>query len=154
MEKSLGCCHVSVKQRKSNLRSMRRSWIRCPLFVSERMFNRPKWVGVLSYFPVALANLARLASAVWSITWPVLRRGCRVEDQMFFNCLELSKWKLWWDLQWMYLRRGRQAMSGHRQDAVRGLSRWRQIRWSSAAGGVLSRVVGGVTGETRQERFR
>ena len=96
--------------------------MRCPLFVSERMFSRPKWTGVLSYFPVALADLARLASAVWSTTRPVLRRGRCVEGEMDFIGLELSKLKLRRDPRWMYLRQGRKALYGHRRVAGGGLS--------------------------------
>ena len=65
--------------------------MRCPLFVSEQMFNRTKWTEELSYFPVVLADLARLASAVWSTSRPMLRGGRRVEDQIDFILLELSK---------------------------------------------------------------
>ena len=61
---SLACCHVSVKQRKSNLELVRRSWTRCPLLESEGMFNSLKLIEVLSHLTELLANLIRLANTL------------------------------------------------------------------------------------------
>uniref|UniRef100_A0A3B3HXL0 Uncharacterized protein n=1 Tax=Oryzias latipes TaxID=8090 RepID=A0A3B3HXL0_ORYLA len=54
---SFGCCQVSVRHMKSNFRSTRKSWTRCPLLVSERMFSRPKLAVVLERL-AALVSLA------------------------------------------------------------------------------------------------
>ena len=75
-EKLFGCCHVLVKQNKSSLQSGRRSWMRCPLLVNEWMFSRPNLIVELLPVMEVLANRVRLASALWSKTWMVLRGGC------------------------------------------------------------------------------
>ena len=59
----MGCCHVSVRQRKSYLRSMRRSCSTCPLPERERMLNNPNLTSQCWLEELALADLTRLTSA-------------------------------------------------------------------------------------------
>lgn len=65
--------------------------MRFPLFVSERTFSRPKLTVMLSCLTGALADLARLASTLWSTTRPVSREGCREAAQIGVMGLELSE---------------------------------------------------------------
>lgn len=71
-EKSSGCCRVSVKQKKSNLWSVRRSWTGCPLFVSERMLSRRKLTQVLSDCVRVLGDLVNSPAR---ILWRAARGG-------------------------------------------------------------------------------
>ena len=58
------CCQVSIKQRKSSLWSVRRSWMNWPLFVSERMLISLKLTEVLSSLVRVKASLDGLANTV------------------------------------------------------------------------------------------
>ena len=66
-----------------------RSWMRCPLLVSERMLSRVKLSEVLSQLVVVLADRARQASTLWSTARLVERGGRRELDQMDFIAVEL-----------------------------------------------------------------
>jgi len=78
--------------------------MRCPLFVSERMFNRPNLTVEVLYLTAVLAARARLASTLWLTARPVLGGERRELDQMDLIGFEESTRKLRWDPRWMYLQ--------------------------------------------------